>query len=149
MSKFTEYLLSVLFIFIAFTRPLQNFVARGMDMLKGDKPTDKAKMAYLGIIVLFFTVFFWMLSSSSSSLNGKRDLKEDFFFEVSKCNPKCSGAYYGKPATFQFTTIKQAGEPCGDALKCPSYGMIRGCSTARTYGGGYLPYETQCRTGVC
>jgi hypothetical protein len=54
-----------------------------------------------------------------------RNSKESFFFQVSKCNPKCSGAYYGKPATFQFTPLSPNGTSCKDQ-NC-GYGMISEC----------------------
>lgn len=70
--------------------------------------------------------------------------REDFFFQVSRCNPKCSGAYYGKPATFQFDTIPSEGVKCTNE-QCNSYGMIRGCSTVPVYGTGLAEYSKGCR----
>ena len=74
----------------------------------------------------------------------RKDVQEDFFFQVSRCNPKCSGAYYGKPATFQFDTIPSEGVPCTNE-QCTSYGMIRGCSTVPVYGTGLSEYSRGCR----
>lgn len=128
-----QYLLSVLFLMIAFQRPLESLIGK----------SKNRDTIYFAILVTLFSVLYYL-----SSRADKDDIKEDFFFTVSKCNPKCSGAYYGKPATFQFTEIKQAGVPC-EGPDCPSYGMIRGCSTARTYGGGYAPYTYKCREAIC
>lgn len=147
MGKIGEYLLAVCFIIAAFIKPLEQFVARGMEMADGDKVSTKGRIAYMGVLIALFTIFFFFASSDSKE-GFQDEIKEDFFFTVSKCNPKCSGAYFGKPATFQFSEIKQEGVPCeGD--NCPSYGMIKGCKSARTYGGGYAPYTYKCREGIC
>lgn len=142
MSKLGQYFLALIFILIAFLKPLQLFVARGLMLNDGDKVSKKGQYAYMIVVLLMFTIFFVFLR------NNGPDVQEDFFFTVSSCNPKCSGAYYGKPATFQFSEIKQAGEPC-TTDDCPSYGMIRGCNTARVYGQGYAPYTYKCREGIC
>lgn len=141
MSHFGEYLLAVLFIVAAFLKPAEKFIARGLEL--GDD-SRKVKLVYMGILIVLFTLFFFLIASSSD-----KDVKEDFFFSVSKCNPKCSGAYFGKPATFQFTTIKEDGVPC-TTDECPSYGMIRGCSTFPTIGNGNPDYRYKCpEPGVC
>jgi hypothetical protein len=57
--------------------------------------------------------------------SSKPKTEERFFFQTSKCNPKCSGAYYGKPATFQFTQLSPNGTKCED--KHCGYGMISEC----------------------
>lgn len=144
MNQLGVYFLALLFIVAAFMKPLEKFIARGLELSSDPK---KSGMVYLGILLVLFTVFFYLSTSDYLSVP-KDEVKENFFFTVSKCNPKCSGAYFGKPATFQFTEIKQEGVPCDDD-KCPSYGMIRGCQTARVYGGGYAPYTYQCAEGVC
>lgn len=58
--------------------------------------------------------------------------EERFFFQTSKCNPKCSGAYYGKPATFQFTQLSPNGTKCED--KNCGYGMISECNNPECKG---------------
>ncbi len=73
-------------------------------------------LGYAFIIGLVFSLVY---------LFALRNNKESFFFEVSKCNPKCSGAYYGKPATFQFTPLSPNGTTCPD--QNDGYGMISAC----------------------
>lgn len=141
MNQLGVYFLALLFIIASSMKPLQKFIARGLELSSDPK---KSSMVYLGILLVLFTIFFYLSTSDYVSAPVKDEVKENFFFSVSKCNPKCSGAYFGKPATFQFTEIKQEGVPCDDD-KCPSYGMIRGCKTARVYGGG----AAQCKEGVC
>jgi len=67
--------------------------------------------------------------------------KENFFFEVSKCNPKCSGAFYGKPATFQFTNLSTSEQSCSKE-EC-GYGMVCNCKYPEckqfSYGKGNYP----------
>jgi len=74
------------------------------------------QFGYAFIIILLFSAIYFIFF---------RNTKEDFFFQVSKCNPKCSGAYYGKPATFQFTPLSVNGTTCPD--KNCGYGMISEC----------------------
>lgn len=149
MGRISEYLLAVCFIVAAFIKPLELFVARGLEQAANDKVSTKGRLMYMGVLLAIFSILFFFASSDSKeNWTGDQDIKEDFFFTVSKCNPKCSGAYFGKPATFQFSEIKQEGLPCtGD--DCPSYGMIKGCKSARTFGGGYAPYTYKCREGIC
>ncbi len=132
------YLLGVLFILISHFSPFREFIVRGFNI----KSKTNATIVYLLVLIGIFTLFSFSLNEN------QKDIKEDFFFTVSECNPKCSGAYYGKPATFQFDEIKSEGVSCQDD-NCPSYGMIRGCSTAKVYGKGYYPEITPCREGVC
>lgn len=102
-----------------------------------------SRLVVYSLSVMFIIAVIYFLSPTNAD-----DVKENFFFTVSKCNPKCSGAYIGKPATFQFDQIKQDGVSCAND-SCPSYGMIRGCPMARTYGDGYAPYRYRCAEGVC
>ena len=68
--------------------------------------------------------------------------EEKFFFTVSKCNPKCSGGFYGKPATFQFSPLTTQGTDCSNE-NC-GYGMVCNCKYPEcknvVYGGAkFLP----------
>lgn len=74
-------------------------------------------IGYTAFILGIFTILYYLFFNNSN---------EGFFFEVSKCNPKCSGAYYGKPATFQFTPLSVDGTSCQD--KNCGYGMISECN---------------------
>jgi hypothetical protein len=69
--------------------------------------------------------------------------KENFFFEVSKCNPKCSGAFYGKPALFQFSGLDKS---CSEKDKSCGEGMICNCKYPEckniVYGKGMYPTIT-------
>ncbi len=63
--------------------------------------------------------------------------KEGFFFEVTPNrtlgrNLPRSTIFDGKPITFSFDSIGSG--MCGKD-GCNSYGMIKGCPNARTYGG--------------
>jgi hypothetical protein len=138
-----QYLIAVLFIAAACIPSLEKFVTRGLNV-SGDR---KGKMAFLAVLLIAFTVIYVIVSAVAGS-SSDCDVKENFFFQVSECNPKCSGLYRGKPATFQFTTIKDDGSQC-NTDDCPSYGMIRGCSTARVFGDGYPPFKTKCNEGIC
>lgn len=88
-------------------------------------------VGYTSIILAIFSILYLLFFRKGSN--------EGFFFEVSKCNPKCSGAYYGKPATFQFTPLSVNGTTCPD--KNCGYGMISECDypecqkTIQKYGG--------------
>lgn len=144
MSRLGDYFLAVLFLMIAFLRPLQLFVARGLQLNDGDRVSSRGQKAYMVIVIVLFTLFFYFLGGSDST----QDVREDFFFKVSACNPKCTGAYFGKPATFQFSEIKEEGVPC-TTDQCPAYGMIRGCSSVPVYGKGYAPYTYRCPESVC
>jgi hypothetical protein len=80
-------------------------------------PALTLKLGYAFIVVaLFSTIYFLFL---------RKNINENFFFQVSKCNPKCSGGYYGKPATFQFSPLSPYGTKCQD--KNCGYGMISEC----------------------
>ena len=146
-TSLSIYIITILFILVGFFKPLQSFFSKGTDTydLIKKKPTLMGKGLYIGFVIFLFSLIFYFGFSSQC--------REDFFFTVSKCNPKCSGAYYGKPATFQFSEIKNEGVDCKD--NCPSYGMIRGCPDAQVYGCGNYPSGTenpqkiQCREGVC
>lgn len=87
-------------------------------------------VGYTAIILGIFSGLYVLFFKNSN---------EGFFFEVSKCNPKCSGAYYGKPATFQFTPLSVDGTNCKDQ-NC-GYGMISECNypecqqNIQKYGG--------------
>lgn len=90
------------------------------------------KIIYTVLLGVIFTlIYFFGLR--------EKDSKESFFFTVSKCNPKCSGGYYGKPATFQFTPLSPNGTSCKDQ-NC-GYGMISECDhpeckgVLQKYGG--------------
>ena len=69
--------------------------------------------------------------------------KENFFFEVRKCNPKCSGAYYGKPALFQFSSLDKS---CSEKDKSCGEGMVCNCKYPEcknfVYGQGRYPETT-------
>jgi len=110
-----------------------------LSVLLGDKiqtffadqyPTLTLKLGYSAIILILFSLIYFLFL---------RQTNEPFFFQVSKCNPKCSGAYYGKPATFQFSPLSPYGTKCED--KNCGYGMISECDhpeckeIIRKYGG--------------
>lgn len=112
----------------------------GISLLFGDllkvwmiknNPSLTFSVGYTAIILIIFSSIYFLFFWKSSN--------EGFFFEVSKCNPKCSGAYYGKPATFQFTPLSVDGTTCPD--KNCGYGMISECDypecqkTLQKYGG--------------
>ena len=80
-------------------------------------PSLTFKLGYVSIVIILFTLIYILFLRKSSN--------ESFFFEVSKCNPKCSGAYYGKPATFQFSPLSPNGTKCEN--KNCGYGMISAC----------------------
>ncbi len=113
MSNNNLYIVAVLFLLVSllFGNWLQNFFAEkyGPAMFR---------IGYTAFIIGIFTIIYWLFFSG-------KDSKENFFFQVSKCNPKCSGAYYGKPATFQFTPLSVNGTSCKD-VNC-GYGMISEC----------------------
>ena len=79
-------------------------------------PSLTFKLGYTAIVIILFSIIY---------IAFLRNLNEPFFFQVSKCNPKCSGAYYGKPATFQFSPLSPRGTKCQD--KNCGYGMISEC----------------------
>lgn len=87
-----------------------------MELFKSVNKSLSGKVLFTCIIAVLYTVIY---------LLGFRNTSESFFFQVSKCNPKCSGAYYGKPATFQFTPLSSSGTTCPD--KNCGYGMISEC----------------------
>ena len=95
-----------------------------------NNPSFIFTLGYTAVILGVFSAIYYLFFRNS---------KEGFFFEVSKCNPKCSGAYYGKPATFQFTPLSVDGTTCPD--KNCGYGMISECDypecqkTLQKYGG--------------
>jgi hypothetical protein len=87
-------------------------------------PSLIIKLGYTSLVILIFTLIYFLLLRSNIS--------EPFFFQVSKCNPKCSGAYYGKPATFQFSPLSPYGTKCED--KNCGYGMISECNNPQCKG---------------
>ena len=105
-----------------------------------NKTTKMAKKSQLILVVVIGLI----IVAAVIMFFSPNPLKENFYFQVSRCNPKCSGAYYGKPATFQFDTIPSEGVPCANE-QCTSYGMIRGCSTVPAYGTGLSEYSRGCR----
>lgn len=134
------YVLSLVFILIGFLKPLEKFFAKGTDTYQGKGEISlMGKGLYIGFIIFVFSVIFYF------SFGG--ECREDFFFTVSRCNAKCSGAFSGKPATFQFSEIKNEGVDCQD--NCPSYGMIRGCPDANVYGKGLYPQGVENPQRVC
>lgn len=124
------YLLVGLFILLASLVPLQKFFARGFGknfVVESGDPTFTANILYALILFLFFILFYGFIPDSSK--------KEGFFFEVSKNNPHCKGAFYGKPASFQFDTVGSGN--CSQNPIC-GYGMIK-CDGCKSYGRGYYP----------
>jgi hypothetical protein len=111
MSSKNLYIVAVIFILASLLLgdKIRNFFANAY-------PAATFQIGYTFIIVLLFSSIYFIFFKST---------KEDFFFQVSKCNPKCSGAYYGKPATFQFTPLSPNGTTCTD--KNCGYGMISEC----------------------
>lgn len=81
-------------------------------------PNLTFKLGYVAILIILFSLIYIIFLRNSNS-------NESFFFQVSKCNPKCSGGYYGKPATFQFSPLSPYGTKCED--KNCGYGMISEC----------------------
>ena len=139
----TIYTVSLVFIVIALMKPLDVFVARGLNMLdpQTGMPKIMAKVIYgLMLCGTFAAIYF---------LSGIRKCKEDFFFEVSKCNPKCSGAFYGKPTLWQFDSLCNEGTKCDDE-NC-GYGMVSNCKNpgcrSFMYGNGLYP-SVNIREGV-
>ena len=129
------YTIALVFILIALVKPLEVFIARGLNMLDPQTglPKMSSKIAYGFILISIFVAIYF--------LSGVRNCKEDFFFTVSKCNPKCSGAFYGKPAVFQFSPLSNEGTKCegGDC----GYGMVSNCANPAcrdvVYGSGLYP----------
>ena len=118
------YTIALIFIVIALINPIEVFVVRGLNMLdQSGLPTIKSKFIY-GLILCgtFAAIYF---------LSGIRKCKEDFFFEVSPCNAKCSGPFYGKPATFQFSPLSNEGTKC-NGQEC-----------------GYGMYQSSCNSPAC
>jgi hypothetical protein len=111
MTNKNLYIVSVLFIIVSllFGNFLQDYFSEKYRPLL-------IRVGFTFFSVLIFTLIYYIFFYNS---------KENFFFEVSKCNPKCSGAYYGKPATFQFTPLSVNGTTCPD--KNCGYGMISEC----------------------
>ena len=132
----TIYTVALVFILIALIKPLDVFVARGLNMLDPETgmPKIMAKVIYgLILIGIFAAIYF---------LSDIRNCKEDFFFQVSPCNAKCSGAFYGKPATFQFSPLSNEGTKC-NGQEC-GYGMYQSsCNNpacrAIVFGSGMYP----------
>ena len=132
----TIYTVALVFILIAFIKPLDVFIARGLNMIDPQTalPKMSSKIIYALILIsLFAGIYFLGLRKDCA--------KENFFFEVSKCNPKCSGAFYGKPTLWQFDSLSNEGTACegGDC----GYGMISNCKNpgcrSFMYGNGLYP----------
>jgi hypothetical protein len=129
------YILAAVFILVASLIPLQRFFARGFGdnfVTSSGDPTLTANLLYALIVFLFFVLFYYFIPQSSDKKN-----KENFFFEVSKNNPKCRGAFYGKPTTFQFETV---GNNCYTGAPMCGHGMIRDCLLCNVYGKGQYPF---------
>jgi len=111
MSSKDLYIVAVIFILVSLLlgNKIKNFFAKNAVDITFE-------IGYASIIIILFSIIYFIFF---------RNTKEDFFFQVSKCNPKCSGAYYGKPATFQFTPLSVNGTTCKD--KNCGYGMISEC----------------------
>jgi len=106
------YIVCVCFIFLSL------FLGDKMQTFFINKfPSLTFKIGYAFIIILLFSIIYFLFIRNNTN--------EPFFFQVSKCNPKCSGAYYGKPATFQFSPLSSRGTKCED--KNCGYGMISEC----------------------
>ena len=133
----TIYTVALVFILIAFIKPLDVFIARGLNMIDPQTalPKMSSKIIYALILIsLFAGIYFLGLRKDCA--------KENFFFEVSPCNAKCSGPFYGKPATFQFSPLSNEGTKC-DGENC-GYGMYQSsCDNpacrAIVYGSGLYP----------
>ena len=99
------------------------------NMLNLGAPNILSSLFYGIVLIILFSVICYFLWK-----NKKTD--EGFFFEVSKCNPRCSGIYKGKPTTFQFSEVGRG--DCKDEYH--SYGMIKDCSdpACATYGQGHF-----------
>ena len=138
----TIYTVALIFIVIALIKPLEVFVARGINMVDPitGLPTMSSKIVYGLIICGTFAAIYFL---------GLRNRQEDFFFEVSKCNPKCSGAFYGKPTLWQFDSLCNEGTKCDDE-NC-GYGMVSNCQNpgcrSFMYGNGLYP-SVNIREGV-
>jgi len=136
------YTIALIFIVIALINPIEVFVVRGLNMLdQSGLPTIKSKFIYGLILCGIFALIYF--------LSGIRKCKEDFFFEVSKCNPKCSGPFYGKPTLWQFDSLCNKGTKCDDE-NC-GYGMVSNCKNpgcrSFMYGNGLYP-SVNIREGV-
>jgi hypothetical protein len=60
--------------------------------------------------------------------------KENFWFEVAQ-PAKCSGAYYGKPTSFEFSAV---GSGDCEPQKYPDYGMISNYHQCEAIGDAYM-----------
>lgn len=120
----TIYTVALIFIVIALIKPLEVFVARGINMVDPitGLPTMSSKIVYGLIICGTFAAIYFL---------GLRNRQEDFFFEVSPCNAKCSGAFYGKPSIWQFSPLSNEGTKC-NGQEC-----------------GYGMYQSSCNSPAC
>jgi hypothetical protein len=107
----TTYIIVVLFIILGCLTPVQNYLAG----LLGFSSTNIVfNLGYAIVLVGIFILIKYLIDKK------KKDDKENFFFEVS--NPqKCSGGFFGKPATFQYT---QVGSGDCKPQNYPPLGMI-------------------------
>jgi hypothetical protein len=85
-------------------------------------PTMSSKIVYGLIICGTFAAIYFL---------GLRTRQENFFFEVSPCNAKCSGAFYGKPSIWQFSPLSNEGTKC-NGQEC-----------------GYGMYQSSCNNPAC
>ena len=93
--KYKYLLIILIFLIVAALSTIQNFFA---SLLGYTSPTVATSLIYALILFGLFYLVAWLIKKYSS------DTKEPFFFEVSG-DKRCSGAYIGKPTSFQFQTV--------------------------------------------
>lgn len=106
--EYTSILITFIIILFATYAPLQQYLAEKINIQSSILST----LLYATLLLFIDITLTWIFKADDTS--------EPFFFQVS--NPqKCHGAFYGKPASFQFT---QVGSGDCKPLDYPPLGMI-------------------------
>ncbi len=119
---YTNYIIIFIILILATLSPLQVFL-NGLIGLPS-----------LVFGLLYAIILLGLYIGIKKLVDKLKKQKDDFFFEVAQPK-KCSGAYYGKPTSFEFSAV---GSGDCEPEKMPDYGFITNNHQCQAIGDAYM-----------
>jgi hypothetical protein len=119
---YTNYIIIFIILILATLSPLQVFL-NGLIGLPS-----------LVFGLLYAIILLGLYIGIKKLVDKLKKQKDDFFFEVAQ-GKKCSGAYYGKPTSFEYSAV---GSGDCEPEKMPDYGMISNYHQCQAIGDAYM-----------
>lgn len=121
---YTNYIIVFIILILATLSPLQVF----LNSLLG--------LSSLAFGILYALVLLGLYIGIKKLVDKlkKQKQKDNFFFEVAQPK-KCSGAYFGKPTSFEYSAV---GSGDCEPQKYPDYGMISNYHPCQAIGDAYM-----------